>query len=150
MLLASLHTKEADRWLHAEALRVSPDFSGIGAYIAATQLWDRADGNLLAPGFEQEDAMRRDRAQWTLQKRSEPPFPRYEPYWGPVTQMPVCVRRKPSPGPAIRIPRPRWSGWCRGYSQPRPVRMVPQQAHRTGPPPLLTAPAFANAEFTTL
>jgi glycerophosphoryl diester phosphodiesterase len=73
--LASLHTPEADRWLHQEALRVSADFSGIGSYIAATQLWDRADGNLLAPGFEQEDPMRRDRAEWALQKRGAAAFP---------------------------------------------------------------------------
>ena len=73
--LASLHTPDADRWLHQEALRVSPDFSGIGSYVAATQLWDRADAKLLAPGFEQEDSMRRDRAQWTLEKRGAPAFP---------------------------------------------------------------------------
>jgi glycerophosphoryl diester phosphodiesterase len=73
--LASLHTPDADRWLHQEALRVSPDFSGIGSYIAATQLWDRVETNLLAPGFEQEDPMRRDRAEWTLQKRGPAAFP---------------------------------------------------------------------------
>ncbi len=66
--MESLHTPEAERWLSSETLRVAPDFSGVGAYIAATQLWDRADPSSLAPGFEMEDPMRRDRAQWTLLK----------------------------------------------------------------------------------
>lgn len=70
--IASLHTPEADRWLDHQALRVASDFSGISAYVAATQLWDRADPLILAPGLEQEDPMRRDRAQWTLVKYGEP------------------------------------------------------------------------------
>jgi hypothetical protein len=66
--MESLQTPEATRWLEHETLRVAPDFSGIGAYVAATQLWDRADLQALAPGLETENSMRRDRVQWTLLK----------------------------------------------------------------------------------
>ncbi|HLJ16066.1 MAG TPA: glycerophosphodiester phosphodiesterase family protein [Bryobacteraceae bacterium] len=66
---ASMQTPEARQWLEEETLRVAPDFSGGVPYVTATQLWDRADPQSLAPGLEMQDPMRRDRAQWTLLKR---------------------------------------------------------------------------------
>ncbi len=66
--IASMRTPEGDEWLRDEALRVAPDFSGIGEYVAASQLWDRADTPSLAAGLEREGPMPRDRTEWTLLK----------------------------------------------------------------------------------
>jgi HEAT repeat protein len=67
--LASLPDPAAKRWLHEQVLRNESDFSGYASYVAAFQLWDRADPEILAPGLAMDDPMRRDRVEWTLIKR---------------------------------------------------------------------------------
>ena len=67
--LASMPSVEAKRWLHEQVLRDESDFSGYASYVAAFQLWDRADPDELAKGLAMDDPMRRDRVEWTLTKR---------------------------------------------------------------------------------
>lgn len=66
--LASMPDPAAKKWLHEQVLRNERDFSGYASYVAAFQLWDRADPEALAPGLAMDDPMRRDRVEWTLIK----------------------------------------------------------------------------------
>ena len=66
--LASMQSAEAKKWLHEQVLRKESDFSGYASYVAAFQLWDRADPAKLAPALAMDDPMRRDRIEWTLIK----------------------------------------------------------------------------------
>jgi len=66
--LASMQSAEAKNWLHEQVLRNESDFSGYASYVAAFQLWDRADPAKLAPALAMDDPMRRDRVEWTLIK----------------------------------------------------------------------------------
>jgi hypothetical protein len=67
--LASMQSHEAKKWMHEQVLRNANDFSGYASYVAAFQLWDRADAEDLARGLAMDDPMRRDRVEWTLIKQ---------------------------------------------------------------------------------
>ena len=49
-------------------MRDAFDFSAIGAYVAESQLWDRANPAAMAPGLSRGSPMQRDRVEWTLIK----------------------------------------------------------------------------------
>ncbi len=66
---AALNSSESTtRWLHEELERFSDDFSNFVSYIAAFQLWNRADHERLTRNLTAEHPFVRDRAQWTLTK----------------------------------------------------------------------------------
>lgn len=66
---AALNPSESTtRWLHEELERFSDDFSNFVSYIAAFQLWNRADHERLTQNLTAEHPFVRDRAQWTLTK----------------------------------------------------------------------------------
>lgn len=65
---ASNPSESSTRWLHEELERYSDDFSNFVSYIAAFQLWDRADTERLAQDLTAHHPFIRDRAQWTLTK----------------------------------------------------------------------------------
>src|SRR4029077_262170 len=46
----------------------APDFSGGAAYVAESQLWDRADPQSMVEGLTSEGPMPRDRTEWALLK----------------------------------------------------------------------------------
>lgn len=65
---AMVQSESSTDWLHDELERYSDDFSNFASYIAAYQLWDRADHERLVRALTARHPFIRDRAQWTLTK----------------------------------------------------------------------------------